>query len=141
MQTFITSTDFNETARHLDRQRLGKQRVEAIQIARTLLNPEAKKGWVNHPAVKMWRGWEGCLVWEYLPAMIKEWERRGYNGPKCKEHLTELKAMISPSREHPSWITEEFITSHKSNLIRKNSEYYQPLFPNVPENLEYIWPV
>ena len=33
MQTFLPEEDFYKTAQSLDRQRLGKQRVETLQIA------------------------------------------------------------------------------------------------------------
>lgn len=34
-----------------------------------------------------------------------------------------------------------FHLSHRSNLIRKLPSHYGPLWPNVPDNLPYIWPV
>jgi len=82
----------------------------------------------------------------HIPAMINEWERRGYNGPKCKEHLENLKEVLpytESSNTPPSWITPELIRSHQSNLIRKDKEFYAEKFPGVrvPEDLEYIWPV
>jgi hypothetical protein len=54
MQTFLPDRDFAVCAATLDNRRLGKQRLEAYQILRTLrgLSP----GWSHHPAVAMWRG-------------------------------------------------------------------------------------
>jgi len=54
MQTFLPQISFKESAECLDNRRLGKQRVEAMQIMKALLLPEY--GWKNHPAVKMWKG-------------------------------------------------------------------------------------
>jgi hypothetical protein len=54
MQTFLPSLDFTACARVLDSRRLGKQRVETLQIVRALLVPEY--GWRHHPAVLMWKG-------------------------------------------------------------------------------------
>ena len=54
MQTFLPYPDYAASAKVLDRQRLGKQRVENLQIIKALLDPTY--GWQNHPAVKMWRG-------------------------------------------------------------------------------------
>lgn len=54
MQTFLPYSSFKDSARVLDRQRLGKQRVENMQIITALLDPDY--GWQNHPAVNMWRG-------------------------------------------------------------------------------------
>ena len=50
MQSFLPIADFTETARILDPRRLGKQRVEALQILRGLIVPGY--GWRHHPAVK-----------------------------------------------------------------------------------------
>jgi hypothetical protein len=33
-----------------------------------------------------------------------------------------------------------FYIAHQSNLIRKKPEFYIPIFGNIPDNLEYIWP-
>ena len=63
MQTFLPYSDFNRSALALDRQRLGKQRVECKQIVLALGNPTY--GWQNHPAVRMWRGHARVLC-EYL---------------------------------------------------------------------------
>lgn len=58
MQTFLPYPDFSQTARCLDYRRLGKQRVEAMQLW--------KGQWPNHPASKMWRGHEDWLALYYL---------------------------------------------------------------------------
>src|SRR3712207_6920370 len=54
MQTFLPVADFDESARLLDSPRLGKQRVETLQVLRALELPDY--GWVSHPVVRMWRG-------------------------------------------------------------------------------------
>ena len=79
MQTFLPYPSFRKSASVLDYRRLGKQRVEAKQIYDILTadwrNP--KKGWANHPAVLMWKGYEEELKL-YRVIMIEEWIRRGY---------------------------------------------------------------
>jgi len=77
MQTFVPYSDPVQTAKVLDRQRLGKQRVEAIQIARSILG--LTEGWSNHPAVRMWKQNVGYLVNVYLVSMMNEWSERGYS--------------------------------------------------------------
>ena len=40
------------------------------------------------------------------------------------------------------WFSDEFFLAHKSNLIRKKSEHYRPIFGlDIPDDLPYIWPV
>ncbi len=54
MQIFIPLADLEKIFQILDRQRLGKQRVECKQILDIILGRATKKGWAHHPAVKMW---------------------------------------------------------------------------------------
>ena len=62
MQTFLPYQDFAKTAACLDYRRLGKQRIEAKQIYLALTVKDY--GWKQHPAVKMWAGYE-CLLLIY----------------------------------------------------------------------------
>lgn len=141
MQTFITDHDMKQNAQNLDYRRLGKQRIEAITIARILLGLSSNNSWANHPAVKMWEGYESFLVRDYLYEIMKEWKARGYKNTKCEEHYGQLLPLVPNYNYKPYWITNDFIEAHKSNLIRKNPEYYQDKFPGIPDDLPYIWPV
>lgn len=135
MQTFLPYRDFDKCAAVLDRQRLGKQRVEVLQILRTL-NGESE-AWKNHPAVLMWNGYTEALV-EYGVAICSEWVNRGYND-NCMEQIVDFS--WGQPVVMPPWLTTKFCRAHQSNLIRKHPEHYRQHFPNVPDNLPYIWPV
>ena len=50
VQTFLPYADFERSARTLDRKRLGKQRVETIQVVRALTWPEPVFGWMLRPS-------------------------------------------------------------------------------------------
>ena len=52
MQTFLPYEDFRASARVLDRQRLGKQRVEAKQILQALERPGEPSGWEDIPQLE-----------------------------------------------------------------------------------------
>lgn len=135
MQTFVPESTAELCARVLDRQRLGKQRVEVLQILRANLG--VTKGWVNHPAARMWRGHEDGLA-HYGLAMCAEWISRGYKDT-CTEKILELAPAAAP--DYPEWWGgEEMMVSHRSNLIRKFPEFYLPLWPGTSPNLEYVWP-
>lgn len=140
MQTFLPYPDFAESARVLDSQRLGKQRVETMQIMKTLL---LGGGWQHHPAVAMWRGYEAAL-YEYQSAVVFEWVcNRGYKDT-CLEKTREVLWLHRDSAvgPRPPWFGDvAFHRAHQSNLIRKNPAHYGPLFPGVPDDLPYIWPV
>lgn len=136
MQTFLPYPNFEESARCLDRQRLGKQRLEVKQILKALLG--YTDAWKHHPATKMWDGYEIALV-EYGQVICTEWRRRDYFDSISYE-LIELKpdgALILPS-----WFgREDFHRSHRSNLLRKYSSYYRLYGWTDPDNLPYVWPV
>jgi hypothetical protein len=138
MQTFLPVPDFAETARILDDSRLGKQRVEMYQIIRTL--DGVTKGWRNHPAVRMWRGYEPMLL-RYGLAMCDEWDRRGYADTvreKLQVHARETGGPVLA----PPWLgNDEFHASHRSNLLRKDPEFYAKYGWREPPDLPYLWPV
>ena len=137
MQTFLPYESFLETAKCLDYRRLGKQRVEALQILNTLLR--SSNGWRNHPAVKMWEGFEGCLA-VYGLVICREWVERGYRD-NCADRITELVGTEITRPDPPPWVGDRrFHRSHQSNLLRKDPEFYGKYNWNVPNGLPYIWP-
>ena len=106
MQTFLPYPDFAKSAACLDNRRLGKQRVECLQILKTLskeskychwckkqysecvkdsvcpdifhhVHHYASTPWYNHPAVKMWRGKKAALAL-YGCHVCYEWRKRGF---------------------------------------------------------------
>ena len=84
MQTFLPYSDSRRSAKCLDYKRLGKQRVEAAQIYKVVSGARNVGGWVNHPAVTMWRGYKDALA-VYHNEMIDEWVARGYNNTMAKD--------------------------------------------------------
>jgi hypothetical protein len=144
MQTFLPYPDFARSAACLDRARLGKQRVECLQILKACFL--WTKGWSNHPAVRMWRGYEDAL-YHYHHAVVSEWrDVRGYKDTTSEKafgvFMGETHCMPSWDPGLPPWLgSVEFHRSHQSNLIRKDPEHYGPLFPGVSDDLPYVWPV
>jgi hypothetical protein len=136
MQTFLPYPDFSQSAACLDRQRLGKQRVEAKQIYLALTQPDY--GWQRHPAVTMWRGHTTSLA-IYGFTICAEWRKRGYNDT-LQDWFNERSYCVLADLSPSPWLTPEFCLSHQSNLIRKLPSHYGPLWPDVPNNLPYIWP-
>lgn len=138
MQTFLPYPDFAQSAACLDNKRLGKQRVEAKQIYLALTPPTY--GWQNHPAVKMWRGYEWKLL-VYTEVICREWQRRGFNDTILAWIPYEKCLANNPSYSFPEWFgNEAFHLSHQSNLVRKDPVHYRKYFPTVPDDLPYVWP-
>jgi hypothetical protein len=140
VQTFLPCKGPILCANILDDKRLGKQRVEAIQILYTLLG--FTDGWLHHPAVKMWKGYEPFLCYSYLRAMLNDWTMRGFDNTRCNEHFKILCELIPDSNiVQPWWLIDLLCLTHRSKLIQKRPDIYRPIFPNTPDNLEYWWPV
>lgn len=138
MQTFLPYPSFYDSVKSLDYRRLGKQRIEAMQLVNSTLklaqDPNTKVGWANHPARTMWTGYLDALK-TYHNMCIEEWVRRGY---KNTMKLYELPSHITL----PHWLgREDFHASHRSNLLRKDAIWYGQFGWSEPNNLEYVWPV
>lgn len=141
IQTFMPFDDFIKVANCLDTKRLGKQRVEVLEI---LNNPEK-----NHPAVHQWRGYENCLCL-YGKTICEEWIQRGYQDTclnKIMDHYFE-----EGEKEVPPWINDPQVQrSHRIALLYKNmtwysrqkgfeqdTEYAQMLL-DIGKEYHYIW--
>jgi hypothetical protein len=142
MQTFLPYPSFAESAAVLDRARLGKQRVEALQVLRAVTIPDY--GWRHHPAAKMWRGHLPALT-RYALDVTDEWIAQGHADtvrPQLLEFAPEAESAAQSELEMPPWLGDEALhLSHRSNLVRKDPEFYRPLFPDAPDDLPYVWPV
>ena len=129
MQTFLPLPDFDESAIILDYRRLGNQRLEARQLLTSLLNGS---GWSHHPAAKMWKGYELALA-EYGNIMILEWIDRGYRNTM---DLIDVDDYVLPP-----WFGDERVhSSHRSNLLRKDYNYYSQFGWSEGPDLPYHWP-
>jgi len=149
VQTFTPYADFEASARVLDAKRLGKQRVEVIQIVRALTVPGY--AWANHPAVLMWRGFEEALG-RYGLIVCDVWLERGF-GDTCATTIAAdlARAGVPRLRSYPELAAAEALPrwlfdvdlqrSHQSALVRKDPDHYRPHFPDVPDDLPYVWPV
>jgi hypothetical protein len=146
MQTFLPYPSFDRSASVLDPVRLGKQRVEALQIHRALIRPVY--GWKHHPAVLMWDGHEEALL-AYATAVCQEWCRRGHPDTCLAQMLDESRVgaprgqrTLREGGNLPSWLgRRSFHRAHQSALVRKDPRWYRPYFPRVPDDLPYVWPV
>ncbi len=144
MQTFLPYPDFAASAAVLDDKRLGKQRVETYQILRALVFPAY--AWKQHPAVRMWRGFVPALV-TYGLACCHAWAERGF-ADRVRESMLQFtagraltEAELTAAGQLPPWYGVAALhESHQSALVRKEPDHYRPYFPDVPDDLPYLWP-
>lgn len=134
MQTFLPYADFAASAVVLDSRRLGKQRVEAMQILRALEG--ITKGWRNHPATKMWEHYPQALA-AYGRAMCREWQARGFNS--TIHEFFEEREHAAP--ELPSWLGHEaFHSAHRAALLAKDPAHYARFGWTERPSISYLWP-
>ena len=156
MQTFVPYPDMQRSAQVLDDKRLGKQRVETMQILRALTYETY--GWKHHPAVLMWKGHEEALG-AYARAICEEWTKRGY-ADTCAATIgidldnagirnpTRTEAQLRKANKLPRWWGDDAVhASHRRALLRKDPDHYAKHFPDEPMPSEadgpddYVWPV
>lgn len=129
MQTFLPYPDFRTSLDCLDNRRLGKQRVEAMQLVKAI---ETNGAWSRHPAAKMW--------WNHVPALklyhdiaIRVWLERGFKNT--------MKEYNEEAVEFPNWLgREDFHASHRSNLLRKDPLHFGQFGWRESPELSYVWP-
>ncbi len=128
MQTFLPYESFTKTAKVLGWRRLGKQRVEGMQIIQTI---EKQNGWKNHPIVKMWTPYVPALK-QYTNIIITEWIGRGYNN--------NMEFYDIDNVEYPDWLGDKrFHSSHRANLLRKDFDWYSQFGWTENSESPYLW--
>ena len=154
MQTFLPLSDYKESMRCLDKTRLGNQ---VWREGLTLIRGR----WPNHPASKMWRGYEYHLGL-YLLAGCDVLLERGNDYPEIRNAILNEMSKFENTGSPPWLANPEFHASHRSNLLRKvklarqkaeltkkkshiNMANYMELWYSQfkwsdPDNLPYIWP-
>lgn len=151
MQTFLPYKNFTRTSKCLDYKRLGKQRLEAFDIIylcyrhkgidkRKEMNKSKKqaeylwKRYKHHPAVLMWIGYTNALKL-YYNTIRSEWIKRSYNNtmPYLRIHGKTIM---------PFWMgSRKFHAGHKSNLLRKDFNFYSKYGWNKDTTISYFWPI
>jgi len=150
MQVFLPHEDFTETARVLDQKRLVKQLLEGRQILAAIAGET--KGWVNHPATKMFRNSPNTLV-AYLRAIAIEMGVREYkwenNWSVIQKYSQQLDSLDTG---RPSWMYgaefDKVIITHRANLYLKAPDLY-PQYKSAVDiyrplvccaDCNYYWP-
>ena len=171
MQTFLPYPSFELSARVLDDKRLGKQRVECLQILKALQPPEVCPGcqgsktvsirwiksghqnvvqcprcraagylpraWSNHPATRMWRGYENALIY-YGQVICDEWMERGYDDT-CRDKLFQYATQNLPCIP---WLgSDKLHSSHRAALLYKLPSHYSQFGWTETPKQDYYWPV
>lgn len=130
MQVFLSESTFSGCAEVLDTKRLVKQLLEGRQIMTVLAGEQNGNGWKNHPAVKMFEGYETTL-YAYLVAIKNEMIKRGYKWEKNwaviqdtydRHFKNELQGYPFWMRDAESW--NRVMITHRGRLWEKDPIHY-----------------
>ena len=140
MQTFLPYPDFYDSHMCLDKSRLGNQ---VYREGLTLLNG----GWGNHPASKMWKDYKPALALYCLAGALAMKDRGWYSEEVTDRWITRFSRMYDAWGgdelfEYPPWLGNmQLHLSHRSNLIRKDPEWYGQFGWKVGPGWDYWWPI
>jgi len=148
MQFFLAYPNYHKSASILDPSRLGNQ---CYRETKTILSGK----WVNHPISKMWKGHEyhiclygmACALELFCRHKLKIYcAGKLYNHLNSKAtgtHWFNYYAMEAKKYEDtgpPIWLGDPaFHASHRSNLLRKDPDWYSFFGWKEPNNLPYVW--
>ena len=96
----------------------------------------------------MWRDYEPALV-TYGLAVIDVWTRKGRADTVREKILRHRHGEPLRTQQQlaalgllPPWLgRDDLHRAYRSALVRKMPEHYGALFPDVEEDLPYVWPV
>lgn len=139
MQVFSPFTSFTDIANCLDKKRLNKQKVEIYQIFNCIALGNNAKGWKNHPAISMVRGYELFFI-DYALEIANSCLSLGYKDtliPKIKA----FREIFKGEYKTPwYWGNETFHASHRAALLYKNFNYYSAFGWKESPIQKYWWP-
>lgn len=91
----------------------------------------------------MWVGYETQLA-AYSAIVCREWRKRGFRDTLLVQFLAVWQRLAFGHKRitYPHWFGDpDFHASHRSNLLRKDFDYYTRFGWTESPNLPYAWPV
>lgn len=133
MQTFLPFPSFEASAAVLDRERLGKQRLEVKWLLEGRRN--------SHPAYRMWIGHRKMLA-RYGVAICDEWIKRGYKDNMRSFFIEKIfDSSLDNEDSLPVWYGGEIHANHRSRLLDKDFSFYSKFGWKEQPIKENYWPV
>jgi hypothetical protein len=149
MQVFIPYPKIERCVQVLDKKRLGKQRVECLQLLNAMTYRKTndlfkengrKRGWLNHKCTLMWVGAEQWLR-HYAYQCCIEWQKRGYVDNLANTFMLDMLFCEEPLEPPVWWGREDIHKSHRDRLIQKDPMHYLAQFRDSEYDLDadYVW--
>ena len=133
MQVFHPYKSALKSIQCLDNSRMGKQRLECIQILLANNNIdtewEVPKSVPPHKNVVLWKNYSGYLFY-YLGILLNEWEDRGMKNFVCRGMYEKLRNIygLQENTKRPRFIDNKFIQTQRLSLLNKKMEHYYKFF-------------
>lgn len=139
MQTFLPYASFARSAEVLDRERLGKQRSEVLQILKALDRKRRgiKAGWQSHTAVKLWEPFPELLI-PYGKTICREWMMWGYNDTTLNK-IARFERVFGAVNVDSAPFSEALYASHRAALLEKLPAHYGTFGWNEIPKIDYVW--
>lgn len=168
MQTFLPYDDVVKTMKCLDYQRLGKQRVEAMQIMKAL--KQGPKVIRCYDPKQLPAGRKYIHIYNYFPDKLSKYEKYvktpWFNHPATKMWRDNLDALAyyhnacidewiargynnnmlhikhKKKFKMPSWFGNKvFHAKHRGTLLSKNKKWYSQFKWKEKAVYDYYWPI
>ncbi len=136
MQVFLPYPDFEDSVSVLDNKRLGNQ---IYREAKTIISG----GWPNHPVCKMWAPYRYALCNYCLAGLEVMRIRAAWKSdvvPRWEHWFKETQNSYDNSGLPPFIGNEKFHAAMRSNLLRKDPDWYGQFGWKESQTLAYVWP-
>lgn len=139
MICFMPYPDFIQTAQCLDRQRLGKQRLEALHILKASLG--YVKPYKSYASIRQWKGYLKALC-HYGIIICMEWVERGYiDNQEPIFKIIDHQDLRYDELIMPPWLgNEQYHSNQRARLLDKNFEWYKQFGWEEEPTSEYWFP-
>jgi hypothetical protein len=145
--TWMTHPSFGKTARDLPNEILKQQMMQVCITFDILTGLDDKSEYTDHPAVKMWHGYEFALGIYGMMLGMEFTFNRGYAEATEFWYLSKAIREIKRTEEGfvydpPPWMFDtDILLSHRSNLARRHPVAFRSKWKNCPKDWPYLWPV
>lgn len=140
MNTFLPLPNFAESAAVLDNHRLGKQRVECLQILQAL---KLGNRWSAHPATRMWSKHPSGLAFYGITICVQWMHLKRKDGSYFDDGVADqISDLYDPDEcDLPWWFGNDRLhRCHRAALLYKNPGWYSQFGWTEKPIQAYWWP-
>ncbi len=144
---YMTRMSYGKSAGDLRDADLNALMTRGAKLFDVLTGAAEPGEYARTPVLGMWRGYEYALGIYVMSADFEWCFRRGFAGHKSfwpvYKGIKEVKTLEPDFKyEPPPWYRDkDVLSSHRSNLVRRDEATYGGKWDVCPENWPYLWPI